>query len=191
MFTCLNYGGVRFNRCMPVWSTAASIAVLPSDPRPIDRDSRKLEVCLGFDPCMLICAWRALEAAFSVQPAPAARVHVLAAAPPIASPEVRGIARREDACRFRAMEEAHWERNFKPGGIYQKFGHGNPDTDETLERASKSNAVGFWVLPLEMFGDPPEVQYNMHNWETQVIVNLTGMKPQLGLFELPGEAEDL
>ncbi|KAF3769808.1 hypothetical protein M406DRAFT_246835 [Cryphonectria parasitica EP155] len=186
MFSSLLYSDVRFNRSMPVWSTASSFSILPSDPRPIDQDVEK--VCLGYDPRMLVCAWRAMEVAFAVSPVPASRMRILAAAPPIASPDPHDIASREDACRFRATEEAAWERNFKQGGVYQEFGHLNPDTENSLERARTMNAVGFWVLPLELIGNICEVQNNHpHEWAQRVMVNLTGVQPPLGLFEMAGE----
>ncbi|KAK7735600.1 hypothetical protein SLS53_007514 [Cytospora paraplurivora] len=159
MFSSLQEYDVRFNRSMPLWSTAASFSAPQTDPRPIEHDLDL--VCLGWDPRAIIRAWQTLETAFGVSPTPAERMRVLVAALPVAGPEPWEIVNREDVCRFRAQEEAAWARNFEEGRVYNRYGYANPDTEESLLRARNLNAVGFWVFPLEAFGDVPMVRSAM------------------------------
>lgn len=139
----------------------------------------QLIVSIGrHDPVTLISAWRAFEDAFDVPALPVERIHILVAAPTV----MRGVGydtyKRAEACSFRADEEASWERELKSRELDL------PKREETMDHARTNNAVGFWVLPHQLFVAEPTQN---HDREGEHILDLTNVKPQLGLFEMAGE----
>ncbi|KAF1960872.1 hypothetical protein CC80DRAFT_590191 [Byssothecium circinans] len=149
---------VRFNRAYPLWSSAASYLILPGDPRPV---SRYLDlVDCGWDPRGLIRAWRMFEAAYDVLPTSPDKIRVLIAA-----------ADSDERLEITTASQARVL---------------NPDDDESLEFAKTQNAIGFWSIPLEAFGNVPEVPYTTHRWPMTQVRDLTQFDSQiqLGLFEV-------
>lgn len=61
----------------------------------------------------------------------------------------------------------------------------DPDNEKSHEFGTKHNAVGFWSLPLDVFGEVPDVDYGIHRWNPSQVMDLTSSKAQmeLGLFE--------
>lgn len=176
---------LRMNRCLPIWSDSASFKILSrsggADPRPLEQDMMggRTIVSIGrHDPLTLVSAWRAFEAAFDIPSLPVERIQILVAAPTI----LRGVGydthRRAEACTFRADEEASWERELKVKGVIL------PKREGTMEHARTNNAVGFWILPHTLFVDKPTQSLDR---EGERILDLTNVKPQLGLFEMSEE----
>lgn len=198
MFASRLHAEARFNRAFPIWSRAASFTVLHEDPRPIAHHLEK--VCVGADPRAMIRVWQMLEAAYKPSsPAnttpPSRNIRVLLAAvgtKNLASySDVVGLANREEICCFRQREEDAWKDRWRAGGFHDQLWHGtlNPDDEDpvgSLEFAKTNNAVGFWSVPLEAFGDVPEVPYDTHFWAMSRVLNLTEFKARIecGLFEI-------
>lgn len=172
---------VRFNRAYPLWSSNASYSILPTDPRPV---SHYLDlVDCGWDPCCLIRAWRAFEAACNVPPIVSERIRVL-----LAFTDDLEFSTISQARRFRHSEERRVDSMWEKGGYFNR-NHPewkNPDTEEDLEFSKKQNAIGFWSVPLEAFGPVPEVPYETHRWQMSRVCNFTKMEGQiqLGLFHI-------
>lgn len=188
MFSSLLHAETRFNRAFPLWSSAASFSAPQQDPRPIAREHLD-KVCVGWDPRAAIRAWRVLEAAYEVVPPTAPdKMRVLLAA--AAGDDDGGLASTvQGARRFRKREEDAWRGRWAEGGFHDRLWPSvpaNPDGDESLEFARMHNAVGFWSVPLDAFGDVPEVEYDTHRWPMVRVIDLTGFRSRidLGLFEL-------
>lgn len=183
MFSSLLHAETRFNRAFPLWSSAASFSTPQQDPRPIAHHLDK--VCVGWDPRAVIRAWRVLEAAYEVPPTAPERMRVLLAT---AGDDDDGLVSTEGARRFRRREEDAWKGRWAEGGFHDRLWPSitNPDGVESLEFASMHNAVGFWSVPLDAFGDVPEVDYDTHRWAMVRVMDLTDFRSQidLGLFEL-------
>ncbi|VUC29990.1 unnamed protein product [Clonostachys rosea] len=174
---------VRFNRAFPIWSSTASFSVLRQDPRPI---TQYLDiVCLTWDPRAIIRAWRTLEATYSIPPTASKKMRVLVAA--ASDMDGHEFASRGEALRARVHEEALWKDRWAEGGPFYQKTFPCPDTKASLEYARVHNAVGFWSIPLGVFGEVPEVDYTTHHWVQPLVLDLRQYESQieLGLFELP------
>jgi hypothetical protein len=175
---------VRLNRAYPLWSSTASYSILPVDPRPV---SRYLDlVDCGWDPRILIRAWRMLESAYDVSPTPAERIRVIiATTDPDESLE---IATTSQACWYRKQEELLWDRKWQKWGFLNLHHPDipNPDNDEDFAFSRAQNAIGFWSIPLEAFGPVPEVPYDDYQWLMTRICDFTAFESQiqLGLFTI-------
>jgi hypothetical protein len=175
---------VRFNRAYPLWSKTASYSILPVDPRPVSRHLELVEC--GWDPWRLIRAWRMLEAAYDVLPTSPERIRIFIATTD--SDDCLTIATVSQARRFRQQEEFMWRCNWEKGQLYNKWypAMSNPDNSEDLEFSKTQNAIGFWSIPLEAFGNVPELPEDFNRWKTSRLCNFTAFESQiqLGLFDL-------
>ncbi len=186
MFSCLELCQPRYNRAIPLYSSAAAFDLLPVDPRPIGPDMDTILV--GHDPRGQLCLWREMEAAFGTTN-PFARFRFMLTAPPtIAAAKILHIRTLAEAKDYVRVEAESWRGNFEGDGIYKRFGYRNPDTKESLERAQKMPAVGFWLFPLEAFGEVPSGMFQDTPWGTIELVDLSMFRPQLGLFRLPNDS---
>ncbi|KAK3935748.1 hypothetical protein QBC46DRAFT_297495 [Diplogelasinospora grovesii] len=186
MFSCLELAAPRYNRSIPLHSFNASFDIVPEgDPRPIEPDMD--QVLVGHDPRGIYCLWRQMEAALQVPPVPRDMFRVLLTAPQTITFEgaVERISTQAEAKRYVEFEEQAWRGNFDAGHMYRRFGYENPDTPETLERARKMPAFGFWLFPMEAFGD----DFDSATFDPircpPLLADLRKVRPQLGLFRLP------
>lgn len=175
---------VRFNRAYPLWSTNASYSILPADPRPV---SRYLDlVDCGLDPRSLIRAWRLLEEAYEVTPTTSGKIRVVIAV--THSNETMEIATTSQACWYREQEELSWERMWEKWGFYDVHFHewSKIDTEQDLEFSKNGNAVGFWEVPVEAFGEVPDVPFDTHRWQMSMHCDFTAFESEikLGLFDI-------
>jgi hypothetical protein len=96
------------------------------------------------------------------------------------------IVTRADASTYLRREDEFWRSKWAEGGIYQRMAvYTNPDTPEALEKAPMP-AVGFWLFPVNAFGDLPELEVPFKNfqWEMKMVSDMTKHRPQLGVFRL-------
>lgn len=175
----------RFNRAYPLWSSNANYSIPKPDPRPSIPHYLEF-VDLGTDPRRLIRAWRVLEQTYGVPPTPSHRMRVWLA--DAAVEERLQIATLDQARRMRLREEWDWEHQWDKWGYYDLHfpGYSNPDDEDSLGFSKTQNAVGFWAVPLEVFGEVPEVDFDTYRWDMNKVGDLRGVKGgvELGLFEI-------
>ena len=173
---------MHFNRSIPLNSLAESFDLVETDPRPIDADLDK--VSIGWEPRAMLCLWQEMESKFQIRRSQPVEFQFLITAPTHGQVESKKISTRADADRFLQFEEGLWRSKFVKGGVYETWGHVNPDTPQSLRKAPMS-VVGFWLFPVDAFGDVPKGNFEQIRWGLKEVVDLTKHRPQLGVFRLP------
>ncbi|MCJ1246588.1 hypothetical protein MMC30_003797 [Trapelia coarctata] len=184
LFDSLNMGEVGFNRSFPINSPTEAFDLIETDPRPIDADLEK--VSIGKDPRSMLCQWQEMESKFQICRSRPVEFQFLITAPTYGQMENMKISTRADADKFLQFEEGRWHSKFEKGGIYAQFGYENPDTPESLKKAPMP-VVGFWLFPVDAFGEVPKGKFEEIRWSLKELADLTKHRPQLGVFLLPHE----
>ena len=182
MFDSLDMAEVRYNRSFPLYSPTEAFDLIETDPRTIDVDLEK--VSLGWDPKSLLCLWREMESKFQIHRSRRAAFHFLVTAPTDWHEEDAKISTHDDAVRFLQLENRRWRSKWEKGGLFERLGCVDPDTPESLRNASMP-VIGFWLFPVDAFGEVPEGNFREIRWNMKEVRNLTKHRPQLGVFRLP------
>jgi len=174
---------IRYNRSFPLYSPTDNFDLLETDPRPIDHDLGL--VSLYGDPKMYLWLWKNLEREYSIfrtgqEPL---QIRFLLSKAPGAHP-LPDIITCEDAMEYVQQEEKSWRDLFRFGGPLS--GMKNPDKAHGLQNEPIS-VVGFWLFDVDAFGEMPDLPppFSRSKWGMKHDFNLTGHRPQLGVFRLP------
>ena len=185
MFSSLELAEVRFNRSIPIDSSTEAFDLVATDPRPIDADLDK--VSLGWDPRAMLCLWQQMERNFQIRrEGRPVEFQFLITAPTHGEAEPMRIISRADAGKFLQFEKDLWRSDWEDGSVYKQWKRVNPDTPEKVKKAPIP-VIGFWVFPVDAFGDVPEGDFEDIRWGIKEVVDLTKRRPGLGVFRLPQE----
>lgn len=190
LFTSLDLTEKRYNRSLPINSLVEAFDLVETDPRPIDPDLYNLFV--GWDPRATLYLWREMERNFQIQRRRSVKLQYLITTPRYSEAGWTNISTRADAERVLRAEEKYLCAKQEEGWIFRRVHNRNPDT---LERRASAPVlvVGFWLFPLEAFGDVPvdelgnvpQGDFEQIRWSMKAVVDVTGHRPQLGVFRLP------
>ena len=186
MWESLGLEEIRYNRSYPLNSLCETFDLIESDPRPIDADLSPISV--GWDPRSMLCLWREMERNFHVHRSRFVDFQFLITSPTFGRSDNMDIVTRADANIYLQREEELWRSKWAEGGLYQRMGvFTNPDTPEAREKAPLP-VIGFWLFPIDAFGDVPELNKPFENieWETKMVADVTKHRPKLGVFRLAG-----
>ena len=183
MFDSLDMQEVRFNRSYPICAVSEAFDFVGPDPRPIDADLDR--VAIGWDPRSVPCLWRQMESRFGITRKSETTEFVYHISGPLFGKHPAIHSRNGAAASLQGEKEA-WRSGWEKGGLFARFKYEDPDTLEKLKNAPIS-AFGFWVLPLDAFGEIPERDFEGIRWESKMVVSLEKHRPQLGVFRLPQE----
>lgn len=165
---------VHYNRSYPITAAAHAFNLIGADPRPIEPDLDK--VSIDRDPRSMPYEWQQMERRFGItrkEPQTTEFVYHFSAG--IWGPKTAFHASsRSDAISTIQRERDEWNSRF-----------GARDTPESLKSAPIP-AFGFWVFPLDTFGEIPDGYCDPDMWERNMIVSLKKHRPQLGVYRLPG-----
>lgn len=182
MFSSLEMAEVRYNRSIPINSLSEAFDLVETDPRPIDADLDKVSV--GWDPRAMLCLWQEMERYFQIRRSgKPVNFQFLITAPTYGQDESIEISTRAEAGKFLRFEKELWRSMWDENSLYTHWGCVNPDTPEKLKTAPIA-AVGFWLFPVDAFGDVPKGDFADVRWSMKQVVNLTKHRPQLGVFRL-------
>lgn len=184
MWESLKLEEIRYNRSYPLNSLSETFDLIESDPRPIDGDLNTISV--GWDPRSMLYLWREMERNFRVHRSRPVEYQFLITSPTFGRSDNMDIVTRADVNTYLQREDEFWRSKWAEGGIYQRMGvFTNPDTPDALKKASMP-VVGFWLFPVDAFGDVPELEKSFKDieWETKMVANITKHWPQLGVFRL-------
>lgn len=183
MFDSMDMAAVRYVRSFPINSQTEAFDLVETDPRRIDADLDK--VSIGRDPRAMLCLWRDMERNFEIRRSgKPVKFQYLITAPTWGQEEGMEISTRADAGRLLRIEKELWLSGWDEDGLFTRWGYINPDTPEKIKMAPIP-AVGFWLFPVDAFGDVPEGDFADIRWSMIEPVNLTQHRPQLGVFRLP------
>lgn len=189
MFDSLGMEEVRFNHSYPILASTEAFDIAGPDPRPIDGDLDK--VAIGCDPRSMPCLWNQMERNFAITREPGTTefvYHITTPAFGQHSNQHSAILSRAEAIKTLQREQDAWHSRWEQGGFLARNGYNDPNMPEKLRNAPMP-AFGFWILPIDAFGEIPEEEFeNIRRWEMKMVVNLKNHWPQLGVFRLsPGE----
>ena len=182
MFSSLDMAEVRYNRSFPLNSLTEAFDLVETDPRPIDADLDKISI--GWDPRAMLCLWQEMESKFQIRRSQPVEFQFLITAPTYGQDENMKISTRADADKFLQFEERYWRSKWENGGFFESMGYVNPDTPQSVKNAPMP-VIGFWLFPVDAFGDVPEGNFKEIRWGMKEVVDLTKHRPQLGVFRLP------
>lgn len=173
-FLDMNGVGVKFNHAMPVKSTTPSFDLLERDPRAVGPEL-KFVATAASDPRQMRINWQKLLCKHQIRHTRPVRERVLFAYGP--PPWQARVCNIEAANAFLQDEQERWL------GTQQKWyrvvkrhaGKVPIESPEELAKATRP-AVGFWLFPVEAFGD---LQGDVSGMKK--VFDLTGHWPQLAL----------
>jgi len=173
-------GRARLNLSFPLDSPLRTFDGFVEDPRLISPDLSCIYV--GRDPRAAPFNWREVQQKFSVLPTRTECAFLLSCG--IDGP-TSIIDRRSKADEYLEEEHKHWKK-------HASLDSERPDLVQFDEaEVAMENlgdmvlpTVGAWNLPADAFGELPEGDMTITDWEPRVIVDISKYRPRLAVFDL-------
>ncbi|KAK8044782.1 hypothetical protein PG993_004806 [Apiospora rasikravindrae] len=169
--------GVRFNDGFPIMTQEPAFARLLPDPRPIQRNLKKVIIATP-DPREIINSWRRLLANAGIRHRlNQVQYRYLLAQRPIR--EGDAVFGAEDAERYLAKENQQWKAALETVSGFRK-----KKPPYTWSPGKVDAAFGFWLFPVDSDGKAPLGLAEQDPLCWNRILDLSDYPPELGLSEM-------
>jgi hypothetical protein len=161
------------NRSFPIIPNTREFEFLGADPRPVDHDLKRLNMC-GGDPRRFYSTWRSLLTKWGVSPPPQTNYRYLFAQ------ESRDVRNRTGARDFLEKEYERWTNPTDPDFAFGGEGPG----------PIVKSAFGFWLFPVDAFGlfhDDGSIKYRDDERPPRLGIrwpDMSASRPELALSSL-------